>query len=98
MKTEDATSATIDDAEDTLLARLAGANGAATRDQAMAALDKLQQELLLREREGVPPQQSRHLSAALLAVKSARATLQRIKVGTPTNETDTSGITKRIMR
>lgn len=78
MKSEDNPSV---DADDSLLAKLSGANGAAAREEAIAALDKLHQELQLREREGVPPQESRYLSAALLAVKSARATLKHIKVG-----------------
>lgn len=80
MKTEDIAAS---DDDDSLLVQLKGTNGAAVRDEAIAALDKLEQELQTRERQGVPPQQSRHLSAALLAVNSARATLKQIKVGTP---------------
>lgn len=81
MKTEEALITAADNADDSLLARLIGENGAATRAQTLAALDELQQRLQQREREGVSPQQSRYLSAALLAVKSARATLNRIDVG-----------------
>ena len=70
-----------DDGDDTLLARLSGPQGKLTRDQALDALDQLQAKLLAHEQRGVPPEQAKPLAAALLAVQTARATLDSVRVG-----------------
>lgn len=76
------TSTQSTDEVETLIEQLRGPNGAALREQLKQSLDALQTKLKAQEQRGVSPDQSKLLSAALLAVTSANGTLNAIQVGT----------------
>jgi hypothetical protein len=67
--------------DETLISKLRGSHGPEIRADLERALHVLQMKLQALEQKGIPPEQAKPLSAALLAVKSARGTLQSIKVG-----------------
>lgn len=67
--------------QEPLIDRLRSEDGETTRQRIRDALDRLQAKLKASEQRGVPPHIAKALSAAQLAVKSARDTIDSVQVG-----------------